>query len=56
MNNHLIQAAPDLLALAIQYRDDLRRPVTDSGSIERRLEAVDAAIAKATRSVKETQE
>jgi len=43
----LIAAAPDLLALVIQYRDDLRRPPSPD-SVERRLQAVNAAIAKAT--------
>jgi hypothetical protein len=37
----------ELLALAIQYRDDLRRPPSPD-SVERRLQAVNAAIAKAT--------
>ena len=43
----LIAAAPDLLALALQYRDDLRHPPT-ADSITRRIAAIDAAIAKAT--------
>jgi hypothetical protein len=43
----LIAAAPDLLALVIQYRDDLRRPPSPD-SVERSLQAVNAAIAKAT--------
>ena len=43
----LIAAAPDLLSLALQYRDDLRRPPSPD-SRERRLAAIDAAIAKAT--------
>ena len=38
-------AAPDLLALAYQYRDDLRHPPT-ADSITRRLAAIDAALAK----------
>lgn len=46
-NVHLIAAAPDLLALAYQFRDDLRHPPT-ADSITRRLAAIDAAIAKAT--------
>jgi len=46
-NARLIAAAPDLLALAHQYRDDLRHPPT-ADSITRRLAAIDAAIAKAT--------
>ena len=40
-------AAPDLLALAYQYRDDLRHPPT-ADSITRRLAAIDAVIAKVT--------
>jgi hypothetical protein len=43
----LIVAAPDLLALVIQYRDDLRHPPTPD-SVTRRLQAIDAAIARAT--------
>jgi len=46
-NARLIAAAPDLLALAYQYRDDLRHPPS-ADSITRRLAAIDAAIAKAT--------
>ena len=46
-NARLIAAAPDLLALVIQYRDDLRRPPSTE-SAGRRLQAVNAAIAKAT--------
>lgn len=46
-NASLISAAPDLLALAYQYADDLRYPPADD-SRERRLAAIDAAIAKAT--------
>ena len=38
--------ADELLALVIQYRDDLRRPPTGD-SLQRRLDAVHAAIAKA---------
>ena len=38
-------AAPDLLALAHQYRDDLRYPPT-ADSITRRLAAIDAVLAK----------
>lgn len=44
---NLLAAAPDLLALAIQYRDDLRRPPSPD-SVERRLRAINAAITKAT--------
>jgi len=46
-NARLIAEAPNLLALVIQYRDDLRRPPSPD-SVERRLQAVNAAIAKAT--------
>ena len=46
-NNSLMIASPELLALAIQYRDDLRHPPT-ADSITRRLAAIEAAIAKAT--------
>jgi len=46
-NARLIAAAPDLLALAYQYRDDLRHPPS-ADSITRRLAAIDAAIARAT--------
>lgn len=42
----LIAAAPDLLTLAYQYRDDLRHPPAPD-SRERRLEAIEAAIRKA---------
>ena len=44
-NPILIAAAPDLLALAYQYRDDLRHPPT-ADSITRRLAAIDAVLAK----------
>ena len=47
-NAALITAAPDLLSLAHQYRSDLLHPVRDEGSKQRRIEAIDAAIAKAT--------
>lgn len=43
----VIAAAPDLLALAYQYRDDLLYPPT-ADSRERRLAAIDAVIAKAS--------
>jgi hypothetical protein len=46
-NARLIAAAPDLLALAYQYRNDLKYPPAPD-SRERRLQAIDAAIAKAT--------
>lgn len=42
----LISAAPDLLSLAYQYRDDLRHPPTQD-SRERRLKAIEDVIAKA---------
>jgi len=46
-NARLIAAAPDLLALAHQYRADLRHPPS-ADSITRRLAAIDAVLAKAT--------
>lgn len=45
-NARLIATAPELLALVIQYRDDLRHPPSGE-SIERRMDAITAAIAKA---------
>jgi len=47
--NHILETAAhaDLLALALQYRDDLRHPPS-ADSITRRLAAIDAAIARAT--------
>ncbi len=45
--NSLHMAADEierLRALVIQYRSDLLHPVTDSGSLERRLAAIDAAL------------
>ena len=48
-NARLIAAAPDLLALVIQYRDDLKRPPSGD-SIYRRMGAIEAAIAKAVQS------
>ena len=44
-NAAIIAAAPDLLALAHQYRDDLRYPPS-ADSITRRLAAIDAVLAK----------
>lgn len=44
-NARLIAAAPDLLALAHQYRNDLRHPPS-ADSITRRLAAIDAVLAK----------
>lgn len=46
-NARLIAAAPELLELACQYRDDLRRPPSPE-SIERRLTRIADIIAKAT--------
>lgn len=46
-NAFLIAAAPDLLDLVIQYRNDLRHPPSRD-SIERRLVVICAAIARAT--------
>ncbi len=43
-NARLIAASPDLLELVWQYRNDLERPVTDSGSLERRLDAIDRVL------------
>ena len=45
--NHVRNAAPDLLDLAYQYRNDLLYPVAPD-SRDRRIAAIDAAIAKAT--------
>jgi len=45
-NGHLTATGPDLLALAYQYRDDLRYPPTGD-SIQRRIERAEAIIAKA---------
>lgn len=45
---HIELATAVLLALAYQYRDDLRHPVTDSAALSRRIEAIAAAIAKAS--------
>lgn len=45
-NARLVAAAPDLLELAFQYRNDLRHPLAPD-SRERRLKAIDAVIAKA---------
>ncbi len=45
-NARLINEAPELIALAFQYRDDLRHPPTGD-SIQRRLEAIEAVIQKA---------
>ena len=45
-NARLIAAAPDLLSLAYQYRDDLHHPPTHD-SRERRIKAIDAVISKA---------
>lgn len=46
-NIRLLTAAPDLLMLALQYRDDLRRPPAVD-SVARRVAALDAVIFKAT--------
>lgn len=46
-NARLIAAAPELLQLALQYRDDLHHPPSQD-SRERRLAAIKAVIAKAT--------
>ncbi len=44
-NLHLIAAAPELLALVYQYRDDMRHGV-GTASRARRLESIEAVIAK----------
>ena len=36
----------DLINLAFQYKNDLRHPVTDSGSLSRRLDAIDSVLAR----------
>jgi hypothetical protein len=43
----MLAAAPELLSLAIQYRDDLRFP-PEPGSVERRLKAIADVLAKVT--------
>ena len=43
-----IAATPDLLDLAVQYRDDLLYPVIGDYIRARRIAAIDAAIVKAT--------
>ena len=47
--DHILEAAghADLLAIARQYRDDLRHPPS-ADSITRRLAAIDAVLAKVT--------
>lgn len=45
INHEAADTITDLLLLALQYRDDLKRPPTGD-SLERRLEAIEAAIAK----------
>lgn len=47
-NARLIAAAPDLLQLAFQYRDDLRHPPSPD-SRERRLAGIEAVLSKAER-------
>ena len=42
----LVEAAPDLLSLAYQYQNDMRYPVTDSGSVARRLAAINEVLEK----------
>ena len=36
----------ELISLAVQYRNDLRHPITDSGSIERRLKWVNETLSR----------
>jgi hypothetical protein len=43
MNNSVVD---ELIALAVQYRDDLRHPMTDSGGIERRLKWVSEVLSR----------
>ena len=45
-NARLIAVAPELLMLAYQYLNDMRHPVTDSGSVSRRIEAIEAVLGK----------
>ncbi|TAX57145.1 hypothetical protein ELI01_18890 [Rhizobium leguminosarum] len=49
MSNDRNAAAPELLQLAYQYRDDLHHPPARD-SVERRLKAIEAVISKATES------
>lgn len=44
---HLAAAGPDLLDLVRQYRNDMMFPALDDDQRARRIEAIDAAIAKA---------
>jgi hypothetical protein len=44
-NARLIAVAPELFAAVLQYRDDLRHPLTPD-SIERRLAMIEALLAK----------
>ena len=36
----------ELIALAHQYLNDMRHPVTDTGSIKRRIEAIEKVLRK----------
>jgi hypothetical protein len=44
-NARLIAAAPELLSLVVQYRDDLYHPLAED-SKKRRLQAIEAVISK----------
>ena len=39
----------DLVALAYQYLNDMRHPVTNAGSIKRRIEAIEKVLKNAKR-------
>lgn len=43
-NARLIAAAPEMLTLVIQYRDDMRHPIWAEVSRERRLEVIEAML------------
>jgi hypothetical protein len=40
------QYLEELISLAVQYRDDLRHPITDSMSIDRRLKWVSETLSR----------
>ena len=40
----LKKAQDELVALVVQYRDDLRHPVLDDGSVTRRLQRIQKAL------------
>jgi hypothetical protein len=41
---NLKKAQDELVALVVQYRDDLRHPVLDDGSVTRRLQRIQKAL------------